>query len=173
MIASFQLSNDFQFWQPSISATFNFDNFQFWQFSILTIFNFDNFQFWQFSILATLNFGIFKFWQSSILATFNLTTFNFCYFQAKFLNGSQGQQQQQQQQHINCMDLAINNDDEVKNVASHTSANFITLLVKRASSNFSKNHTLFMYRIWKMGRNLFSSLDIRNNLKVAYLEKFK
>ena len=28
-----------------------------------------------------------------------------------------------------------------------------------------------MCRIWKMGRNLFSSLDIRDNSKVAYLEK--
>jgi hypothetical protein len=111
----------------AILAIFNFGNFQFWKFSILAIFNFGNFQFWQFSILAIFNFGNFQFWQ--------------------FLNGSQGQQQQQQQQHINCMDLAINNYDEVKNVASHTSTNFITLLVKRASSNFSKNHTLFMYRI--------------------------
>ena len=28
-----------------------------------------------------------------------------------------------------------------------------------------------MSRIWKMGRNLFSSLAIKDNLKVAYLEK--
>jgi hypothetical protein len=28
-----------------------------------------------------------------------------------------------------------------------------------------------MCRIWKMGRNLFSSLDIRDNFKVAFLEK--
>ena len=53
----------------------------------------------------------------------------------------------------------------------HTSTNFITMLVTRARANSSKNHTLLMCRIWKMGRNLFSSLDIRDNFKVAYLEK--
>ena len=53
----------------------------------------------------------------------------------------------------------------------HTGANFITMLVTRARANSSKNHTLLMCRIWKMGRNLFSSLDIRDNFKVAYLEK--
>ena len=41
----------------------------------------------------------------------------------------------------------------------------------RASSNSSKNHTFLISRIWKMGRNLFSSLAIKDNLKVAYLEK--
>ena len=45
------------------------------------------------------------------------------------------------------------------------------MLVTRARANSSKNHTLLMCRIWKMGRNLFSSLDIRDNFKVAYLEK--
>lgn len=54
---------------------------------------------------------------------------------------------------------------------AHTSTNFITMLVTRAMANSSKNCTLLMCRIWKMGRNLFSSLDIRDNLKVAYLEK--
>ena len=54
---------------------------------------------------------------------------------------------------------------------SHTSTNLISMLVTRAISNSSKNHAFLMCRIWKMGRNLFSSLDIRDNLKVAYLEK--
>ena len=53
----------------------------------------------------------------------------------------------------------------------HTDANVISMLVTRAMSNSSKNHTFLMCRIWKMGRNLFSSLDIRDNLKVAYLGK--
>ena len=50
---------------------------------------------------------------------------------------------------------------------NHTGA----MLVTRARANSSKNHTLLMCRIWKMGRNLFSSLDIRDNFKVAFLEK--
>jgi hypothetical protein len=54
-------------------------------------------------------------------------------------------------------------------IPMHTSANFITMLVTRAMSSFSKNHTLLMYRIWKMGRIFFSSLDIRD--KVAFLGK--
>ena len=41
------------------------------------------------------------------------------------------------------------------------------MLVTRARANSSKNHTLLMRRIGKMGRNLFSSLDF----KVAFLEK--
>ena len=45
------------------------------------------------------------------------------------------------------------------------------MLVTRARVKSSKNNTLLMCRIWKMGRNLFSSLDIRDNFKVAYLEK--
>ena len=53
----------------------------------------------------------------------------------------------------------------------HTGANFITMLVTRARANSSKNHTLLMCTIWKMGRNLFSSLAIKDNLKVAFLEK--
>ena len=53
-------------------------------------------------------------------------------------------------------------------VVFHTS---ITMLVTRARANSSKNYTLLMCRIWKMGRNLFSLLDIRDNFKVAYLEK--
>ena len=56
-------------------------------------------------------------------------------------------------------------------IVTHTGANFITMLVTRARANSSKNHTLLMCRIWKMGRNLFSSLDIRDNFKVAFLEK--
>jgi hypothetical protein len=53
----------------------------------------------------------------------------------------------------------------------HTSVNFITMLVTRAMSNSSKNRSFLMYWIWKMGRNLFPLLDIRDNLKVAYLGK--
>ena len=53
----------------------------------------------------------------------------------------------------------------------HTSSNFILILIARAISNFSKNDTFLMSRIWKMGRNLFSSLAIKDNLKVAFLEK--
>ena len=53
----------------------------------------------------------------------------------------------------------------------HTGSNFILIVVARAISNFSKNHTFLMSRIWKMGRNLFSSLAIKDNLKVAFLEK--
>ena len=53
----------------------------------------------------------------------------------------------------------------------HTCSNFILILIARAISNFSKNDTFLMSRIWKMGRNLFSSLAIKDNLKVAYLEK--
>ena len=49
----------------------------------------------------------------------------------------------------------------------HTGANFITMLVTRDRANSSKNHTLLMCKIWKM----FSSLDIRDKFKVAYLEK--
>ena len=41
----------------------------------------------------------------------------------------------------------------------------------RAISNSSKNQTILIFRIWKMNRNLFSSLDIRDLLKVAYLGK--
>ena len=40
--------------------------------------------------------------------------------------------------------------------------------VTRARANSSRNHTLLMCRIWKMDRNLFSSLDIRDIFKVAY-----
>ena len=53
----------------------------------------------------------------------------------------------------------------------HTGSNFILILIARAISNFSKNDTFLMSRIWKMGRNLFSSLAIKDNLKVAFLEK--
>ena len=55
----------------------------------------------------------------------------------------------------------------------HTSSNLIYIGETRASSNSSKNHSFLMYRIWKMGRNLFSSLAIKDNLKVAYLEKMQ
>ena len=37
----------------------------------------------------------------------------------------------------------------------------------RAISNSNKNHSYLIYIIWKMGRNLFSSLAIKNNLKVV------
>ena len=56
-------------------------------------------------------------------------------------------------------------------VRFHTGSNFILIVVARAISNFSKNDTFLMSRIWKMGRNLFSSLAIKDNLKVAFLEK--
>ena len=47
------------------------------------------------------------------------------------------------------------------------------MLVTRAMSNSSKNYAFLMCWIWKMGWNLFSSLDIRDNSKVAFLEKIK
>ena len=56
-------------------------------------------------------------------------------------------------------------------MTKHTGSNFILIVVARAISNFSKNDTFLMSRIWKMGRNLFSSLAIKDNLKVAFLEK--
>ena len=45
----------------------------------------------------------------------------------------------------------------------HTCKNLIPMVVTRAMANSSKNHALLMCRIWKMGWNLFSSLDIREN----------
>ena len=45
----------------------------------------------------------------------------------------------------------------------HTCKNLIPMLVTRAMANSSKNHALLMCRIRKMGWNLFSSLDIREN----------
>jgi hypothetical protein len=45
----------------------------------------------------------------------------------------------------------------------HTCKNLIPMVVTRALANSSKNHALLMCRIWKMGWNLFSSLDIREN----------
>ena len=45
----------------------------------------------------------------------------------------------------------------------HTCKNLIPMVVKRAMANSSKNNALLMCRIWKMGWNLFSSLDIREN----------
>ena len=59
----------------------------------------------------------------------------------------------------------------IRTNTNQTGINFITMQVKRARASFSKNHTLLICRIWKMDRNLFSSLDIRHSLKVAYLEK--
>ena len=53
----------------------------------------------------------------------------------------------------------------------HTCANLISKVVTRAMSNSSKNYAFLMCWIWKMGWNLFSSLDIRDNSKVAFLEK--
>ena len=37
------------------------------------------------------------------------------------------------------------------------------MVVTRAMANSSKNHALLMCRIWKIGWNLFSSFDIREN----------
>ena len=54
---------------------------------------------------------------------------------------------------------------------SHIGSNFFLIAVARAISNSSKNHIFLMSRIWKMGRNLISSLAIKDNLKVAYLDK--
>ena len=45
------------------------------------------------------------------------------------------------------------------------------MVVTRAMSNSSKNYAFLICWIWKMGWNLFSSLDIRDNSKVAFLEK--
>ena len=59
----------------------------------------------------------------------------------------------------------------IRTNTNQTGINFITMQVKRARASFSKNHTLLICRIWKMDRNLFSSLAIKDNLKVAYLEK--
>ena len=56
-------------------------------------------------------------------------------------------------------------------VTNHTGSNFILMVVARAISNFSKNYTFLISRIWKMSRIFFSSLAIKDNLKVAYLEK--
>ena len=61
--------------------------------------------------------------------------------------------------------------DQIGWFSSHTGSNFIPIVVARAISNFSKNDTFLISRIWKMGRNLFSSLAIKDNLKVAFLEK--
>ena len=54
----------------------------------------------------------------------------------------------------------------------HTYKNLIPMVVTRAMANSSKNHALLMCGIWKMGWNLFSSLDIRENpLFVLFLHK--
>ena len=53
----------------------------------------------------------------------------------------------------------------------HTCANLLSMVVTRAMSSSSKNHAFLNCWIWKMGWNLFSSLDIRDNSKVAFLEK--
>ena len=45
----------------------------------------------------------------------------------------------------------------------HTCKNLIPMVVTSAMAHSSKNHALLMCRIWKMGWNLFSSLDIREN----------
>ena len=47
----------------------------------------------------------------------------------------------------------------LKNLSSHTCKNLIPMVVTRAMANSSKNHALLMCRMWKMGWNLFSSLD--------------
>jgi hypothetical protein len=54
---------------------------------------------------------------------------------------------------------------------SHTSSNFISMVVTRASSKFSKNHTFLMCRMQKWMKIFCSSLDIRDNLKVAFFGK--
>ena len=46
---------------------------------------------------------------------------------------------------------------------AHTCKNVIPMGVTRAMANSSKNHALLMWRIWKMGWNFFSSLDIKEN----------
>ena len=58
-----------------------------------------------------------------------------------------------------------------KNVLGHTSSNFISKVVTRASSKFSKNHILMMCRMQKWTIFFCSSLDIRDNLKVAFFGK--
>jgi hypothetical protein len=72
--------------------------------------------------LATFNFGNFnfvnfRFWQPSILKLSVLTISNLGYFQAKFLNGSQ--EEEQQEQHIDCMDLAIKNQQSACITTGH------------------------------------------------------
>ena len=57
-----------------------------------------------------------------------------------------------------CFDLFC-----IDNNKGHTCKNFIPMVVTRAMANSSKKHALLMCRIWKMGWNLFSSLDIREN----------
>ena len=73
-------------------------NFQLWQLSILAIFNFgkfDNLAIFNFD--SSGQFGNLQFWQLSVLIILNLG-----YFQANFLNGFQ----EQHQQHIDSMDLS-------------------------------------------------------------------
>ena len=55
-------------------------------------------------------------------------------------------------------------------VHNHTSANFISMVVTRAISNFSKIHTFFICRMHnaKMGGKIGSSLDMADDLKVVF-----
>jgi len=56
---------------------------------------------------------------------------------------------------------------------THISANFISTVVVRAISNFSKIHTFLICRMQKMGEKKFgSSLDMANNWKWHFLSKF-
>ena len=52
----------------------------------------------------------------------------------------------------------------------HTCKNLIPMVVTRAMANSRKNYALLMCRIWKMGWNLFSSLDIRKNPRVCQIQ---
>ena len=56
----------------------------------------------------------------------------------------------------------------VCNTICHTSANFFSMVVTRAISNFSKILTFLICRMQKWGKKIGSSLDMANNLKVAF-----
>ena len=62
---------------------------------------------------------------------------------------------------------AIWDTDAIPKVPTHTSVNFISMVVTRAISNFSKIHTFLICRMQKWKKN-GSSLDMANNLKVAF-----
>ena len=53
----------------------------------------------------------------------------------------------------------------------HTGSNFILIVIARAISNFSKNHTVLICRIQKWMNFFGSSLAIRDNFKVAFFGK--
>ena len=52
----------------------------------------------------------------------------------------------------------------------HTCTNLISMVVTRAMSNSSKTYAFLICWIWKMGWNLFSSLDIRKNPRVCQIQ---